>query len=844
MTTTRFPSDLPPIPPAPPLPTAPEHEGGADGPSQDHSRAGAVWVTATGAFLLFAASAVFVAVQWNHLSNEVKLGILAALTGACLLAGRRLRGVLPATAGVIAHLGAFLIPVNVAAVLVHEQTPWESFLLVQGLVAAVAWTLLGRVEHSPVLRAAAGVAVVVAAGGIAATTSAPAALVLAGAAVLAEIGRRRPEAIAWSVTAGLAPVLALAERALPFGTDVLTTLGLAGATPRLTALASGSLAAIVLARNAQRRHDLVLVVVAAMAAAVGLVSGWVGMAPGRAFNIVGIATVFLIAELVAHAVRKDTFWRQPGHTFAVIAETITAILTPVGLLAALWVLGTSSPRFSWPELLAGAIVAVAWFVADLRRRTADTSGMALSLLVGGGWTPATLGLTGALATGITLGTASAPIVAAGAIVTAAALVLAGRPFGHAVAVPLVLGATAIVGHDPAVCAAAAVIGSLVLASAAVVRARMGDRPQNGPIAWVLATAATLPLVEAHLLLHGRVDELTLLAGSALAAWAVAALLERAATEPDMQLLPMIGRVAALSTLAAAFDAPPMQLAILAGLLSGLAVIDALRLRLPHVLFGLPITVPAMVGTGALAAGLTIPQAGLALCVLAAVTAGIHLLLEGDWRWPVLGVVLASAVSGFTLASTSLGTASSALLVLGGIGLAYSSVFATPEGMAFSGLGITAGIWGHLADAHVVALDAYLAPVALLLVIAGIRASTSRVSSWVAYAPAIVMLGGSALLERMHNGAGVHAVVAGAVGVAAVLAGGTKRLIAPLLLGTGLLVGLTAHESLGVTREVPTWGWLALGGTVLLLAGIAMERLDTDPMESGRRVVDIVHESFS
>jgi len=91
---------------------------------------------------------------------------------------------------------------------------------------------------------------------------------------------------------------------------------------------------------------------------------------------------------------------------------------------------------------------------------------------------------------------------------------------------------------------------------------------------------------------------------------------------------------------------------------------------------------------------------------------------------------------------------------------------------------------------------------------------------------------------------VHALVAGAIGLAAVMVGGTKRLIAPLLLGTALLVGLTAHESLGVTREVPTWGWLALGGTVLLLAGVAMERLDTDPLESGRRVIDIVGERFT
>ena len=57
---------------------------------------------------------------------------------------------------------------------------------------------------------------------------------------------------------------------------------------------------------------------------------------------------------------------------------------------------------------------------------------------------------------------------------------------------------------------------------------------------------------------------------------------------------------------------------------------------------------------------------------------------------------------------------------------------------------------------------------------------------------------------------------------------------------GLIVGIV----MAVTAGVPTWGWLALGGTVLLASGIAMERAETSPIETGRRVVDAVGERFS
>jgi hypothetical protein len=78
----------------------------------------------------------------------------------------------------------------------------------------------------------------------------------------------------------------------------------------------------------------------------------------------------------------------------------------------------------------------------------------------------------------------------------------------------------------------------------------------------------------------------------------------------------------------------------------------------------------------------------------------------------------------------------------------------------------------------------------------------------------------------------------------VVVGGQRRLIAPLFLGTGLLAALTIHETVAVTAGVPTWGWLGLGGAVLIAAGLQMERADRGPLETGRRLVDVIGERFS
>jgi hypothetical protein len=119
----------------------------------------------------------------------------------------------------------------------------------------------------------------------------------------------------------------------------------------------------------------------------------------------------------------------------------------------------------------------------------------------------------------------------------------------------------------------------------------------------------------------------------------------------------------------------------------------------------------------------------------------------------------------------------------------------------------------------------------------------RPGSWVAYGPAVALLAGSGIVERVHGGGSTHALFAGAVALVAVVAGGSRRLAAPLLLGTAALVTVTVYETIDATAGIPLSAWLAAGGLGLLGAAVAIERSDTSPVQAGKRVVDALAEHF-
>jgi len=409
----------------------------------------------------------------------------------------------------------------------------------------------------------------------------------------------------------------------------------------------------------------------------------------------------------------------------------------------------------------------------------------------------------------------------------------------------------------------ATAATATLAAAAVVRSRVVRDELEAQSVWLLAGAACLPIASAIGACASRFSPTVTAPATAAALvtvavlWMGALVLDRAGSPvedgPRLQEVGLVPRVASGLALVAAPLLGPGGVALVAGALTILTLVDAgLRRRWWMAVPAGPLACIAA-GATSLWAGGTLGQTGLAVLAVGVVATALDAVVVARtsddrpclWSIPLWCAQGASVIGAATLASVDRGAFGTVLVVSGAVVLGYGVRLRRSEVQALGGAVATVGIWLHLVDHHVVATEPYLAPVAVALVVTGWQARRSTsVSSWVAYGPAIALLGGAALLERLQGGAPVHALVAGIVGLVAVVVGGRQRLIAPLVLGTGLLVALTVHESLAVTAGVPTWGWLALGGTVLLASGIAMERAETSPIETGRRVVDAVSERFS
>jgi hypothetical protein len=334
-------------------------------------------------------------------------------------------------------------------------------------------------------------------------------------------------------------------------------------------------------------------------------------------------------------------------------------------------------------------------------------------------------------------------------------------------------------------------------------------------------------------------------GIVVTAWLMAAVLDRAEQVPGLAPLAVIPRLTMVAALVVTGALTPLQVAGAAGLVLALLVADAVRLDEPTLLIGGGVAASLAILGLAVASGWTVAEASIVVTVSGIVWLGLAGSLPGRWAGPA---VVSAAVSGGLGLAMSGGSPVAwwTDMLIVGAALAAVGLLTDQRGVALiGGAAMTAGTWGQLAIAHVRASEGYVTPVAALLLAAGLEARRRfRTTSWVTFAPAVALLGGSAVYERLMGGSQWHAALAGAIGVAAVAAGGGWRLAGPLLVGTVLVVVTTVHETLGVTATVPTPVWLAAGGLTLLGAGVAMERHGVGPIESGRRLVDVVTERFS
>lgn len=803
-------------------------------------RTGATWVAATGAFLLLAGAAVFVAVQWDRLPEPAKLGLVVAFTGAFLGGGRALRRTLPATGDVVFHLGAFLLPIDLAGIALRSGVAWRPLLVAEGVLGVVALGGMGMATGSVVLSWAGMASVGVLAAGIASVSPVPAPLVLAAAAVAAELsgrGRVRLVAWTWAAAAGLAPVLGATVMVfLQVGDGTLADLGLAGGSAIL-AVVSGSIAAAVLARQARRHEDLRLAVLALLSFGIGLVSAWAGAALPPSAGAAGVAAVFVVVEVAALLAARDPFWNTPLSNLAEGAELFgggAAVYAGALLLASPFV-GRFQPEPVWATAL--AFVAAGLLTADIRRYRGTPRPFGLTLLRGGSWAPATVPLALAAVVAVEVCTASSVATAVALLVVAGLAAVSGRPWAEAVVAGFAPWAVATVAGRPALAAVMGLVGAGLVAETAVRRARnVGPSPVEPLLAVVGAGTALAALAAAGPML-GLAGVVT---AAVPACWLLAFQLERGGRR-----LADIGRLALLVPVAGALALRPANAVPVLVAAAVLYAADAVRLRRPEIAVGAALAAQGLVAQVVQGAGITGPAVGLALCVAAVAWVGLAVVVDDEWRLPFLAGAGCGLSIGLLIASGNPATFADALLIAGGLAIAAGLAARRGEVAHAGGVACTVAVGIHLALAGVTATEPYAAPVAAQLLVAGWAARRRRpqAGSWAAYVPSVVLLGGLGFAERLAGGAGWHVLVAGAVGLLAVAVGGGRWLAGPMVVGTALLVAVTVHESLGALASVPTWGWLTFGGAVLLCTGVALERSDSSPVEAGRRIVDVMAERF-
>lgn len=522
------------------------------------------------------------------------------------------------------------------------------------------------------------------------------------------------------------------------------------------------------------------------------------------------ASLLFAAAVVFVAVR----WGQlPDSVKVAIVGGFTAVLLAAGRLARPMFPSTATAVFH----LGACLVPVD--VAALLVR-ADTS------------TAVLLTVTGATAS-LVLGTGArlerSPVLGAGAVAGTVVLATGVGWFADGWVLPLVLPA----GVVTAWCTFGAILtgrhrGALVEATV--------------PMALL---AVVVPFVVGAIVASEVGVQATLLVLLALA-WGLGVALDRTRSDrmPALGALPRVASVLLLRPALGFVSDDPAFTAAFAGALGVAATLESVRLRQPTLTGITALAAPAAVVPAALALGLTVETAGLLTLTGALVPALVAVRLSTRWAVSATAIAAALAAVGTVLAAGEPSTGATALLALGGL-LALSGLLwgLVPVGLAGAATAAI-GYWWHLDQAGIDAVDSLVLPAVVALAVAGVAAERRRsASSWFTLTPPLALLGAAALAERLGGGPAVHALVAGAVGVLAVVLGGLQRAVGPLVTGTALLAVLTAHETVAVTAGVPTWAWLALGGAVLLGAGLALDRTDTGPVEAGRHLREVLGASF-
>lgn len=845
-------------------------------------------MAATGALLLLVAAGTFLAVSWDVLGMTARVAVVASITAAAIIGGHRLRQVLPAVGAVLFHLGALLLPVDALGLALQLDLSAEATWILTGAVTLVALPPLAITGRSRVLAAAAIVGVPVLATGLGLAGVVAPSLVVAVAAALslatlrlrgtrvARIWRGGPVALA--ATSVLLPlVAAVLDTTLARG-RVAAAIGSAGWVPTswvmpviVGAVAVGTVATAARVLSSRR--------LAALAPVLGGVAAIVAVLPEgspRLAVLLAAPVFLLLVEVVAIIAHGDDAFAVPMQWTAAVVEVAAsfgAVVAAQLVVAPEVLIGTAAD----PELaVALAVATVALATAVVRYRLPGGTVGAVPVLLAGavalhGVAALTVALPGdrtALAATLLLAVAGAGLLhavrrlpAAGtsrsadparaAVVLTLVVLACGAAWNTPAALPVALLAAPLVGlhlrsllvtgHDlatptTAIAAPVAALASLLLAGVAGDAGPTSDLLAVGHLEGVVVQVAVA--VVALFALAVTIDRLAAAADVVRGLGVVALLFVAGVREIPMDLLGGVttsGQMTALELLR-----PVPALLVVLGPAAVWLVLDAVRLRRTSVavlaapvVVRLTATVVTGFGFGPVVLGSVLMGLGLLALIGALTTRELAL------RAALAVVAVVAVLPGWALIGVTPEARAIALVAVGlaavAIGVARRNLVVGHGG----GIVATVGIWLLLDLRSIDAVDVWTLPVAVQLVAAGMRARRAgTVSSWAVDVPPLLLVAVPAIGERLAGGSGIHALLAGALAVVAVVYGGAAGRGGPLTSGILVLLTVVAVETVAYAALVPTWAWLAVAGSVLLGAAVLIERKGLSPARAVGKLRDL------
>ena len=219
-----------------------------------------IMVTAIcGAALVMAAAISSTTATWADVPIGLRLAGIIGLTALIAFGAERARSTIPASARVLAHLGAALALPTVVSAVATAHGSWRVCTLVAGIAGAAALELQGRRWSSMFMHGAEVAAAVVGAAGGAALLHIPVGVIVSALSIVALLVGLEQRSAGLAAAAASAPLLG-ALAAVNVGHGTLRELGAAGSALRFAPI-SGVIAGIVLGvlahRSPTKRHWLV-----------------------------------------------------------------------------------------------------------------------------------------------------------------------------------------------------------------------------------------------------------------------------------------------------------------------------------------------------------------------------------------------------------------------------------------------------------------------------------------------------------------------------------------------------------------------------------------------------------